>query len=536
MKKDLVKLFLDKGILISPDFIENVPEESYEEFILSLDNLDQNIVYINEDVYEGVKNNKVNDIKWGEFEKSRVLFEKGVKNNYEEFINEFRIEITSNEKLDVTKKELIIKNQGISISIKKDFQIIKQYSENVKKRCVDDFVAYFRYRYNFLKDLLLQRIELQEALSISRVLNKEEGESVSVIGLIKDKRVTKNGHIILILEEMSGEINALITKNSPHFEAAQDLVLDEIIGVTGSVGKDIIFVREFYIPDVPVSNEVKKSSEEEYVVFTSDVHVGSKMFFRDNFLKFIDWLNGKYGSGEQRKISKKVKYLFIVGDLVEGVGIYPGQENDLDVMDIYDQYEDFTKLIDKIRKDIQIIIIGGNHDALRLSEPQPVIDHEIAKSLYQLENVIFLTNPGVVQIGAKENFPGFSILLYHGFSFPYYAEEVESIRKAGRLDRCDLIMKFLLQRRHLAPSHQSTLYIPDPDIDSLIIDKVPDFFISGHIHKLAVSNYRGVTMINSGCWIDQTDYQEKQGMVPDPNKVPIVNLKTREVKILNFED
>ena len=33
--------------------------KSYEEFILSLDNLDQNIVYINEDVYEGVKKVRV---------------------------------------------------------------------------------------------------------------------------------------------------------------------------------------------------------------------------------------------------------------------------------------------------------------------------------------------------------------------------------------------------------------------------------------------------------------------------------------------
>ena len=40
MKKDLVKLFLDKGILISPDFIENVPEESYEEFIKDLNRHD----------------------------------------------------------------------------------------------------------------------------------------------------------------------------------------------------------------------------------------------------------------------------------------------------------------------------------------------------------------------------------------------------------------------------------------------------------------------------------------------------------------
>ena len=97
-------------------------------------------------------------------------------------------------------------------------------------------------------------------------------------------------------------------------------------------------------------------------------------------------------------------------------------------------------------------------------------------------------------------------------------------------------MKFLLQRRHLAPSHGSTLYIPDPEKDHLLIDKIPDFFVTGHIHKTQVLNYRGVTAIGCGCWTGQTENQAKRGIVPDPNRVTLVNLQTREVKILNFGD
>ena len=296
-----------------------------------------------------------------------------------------------------------------------------------------------------------------------------------------------------------------------------------------------MFVNEILFPDVPVNNELKKSDREEYVVFTSDLHVGSKVFFENNFLKFISWLNGEYGGEEHKEIAKKVKYLFIGGDLVEGVGVYPNQDKDLIIQDIYDQYNKLTEYISKIRKDLKIITIGGNHDALRLSEPQPIVDKKIAPGLYELENVLFLTNPSVVNIFSRDGFPGFNILLYHGGSFPYISENVDSIRKNGRLDRPDLIMKYLLQRRHLAVSHTSTLYVPGNE-DHLVIDRVPDFFISGHIHKTVVNNYRNVTLIGCGCWTDQTENQEKRGIVPDPNRVILVNLQTREVKILNFED
>ena len=97
-------------------------------------------------------------------------------------------------------------------------------------------------------------------------------------------------------------------------------------------------------------------------------------------------------------------------------------------------------------------------------------------------------------------------------------------------------MKFLLQKRHLAPSYASTLYVPDTDADFLVIDKIPDFFVTGHIHKAAASNYRGVTLISGSCWQSKTDFQEKVGHNPEPSRVPIVNLQTRQVKMLKFGD
>lgn len=96
-------------------------------------------------------------------------------------------------------------------------------------------------------------------------------------------------------------------------------------------------------------------------------------------------------------------------------------------------------------------------------------------------------------------------------------------------------MKFLLQKRHLAPTHGSNMYIPDEE-DPLIIKEIPDIFVSGHIHQTTVSNYRNVSMINSSCWVVQSEDNAKRGIVPNPCRIPIINLKTREVRIMNFLD
>ena len=73
------------------------------------------------------------------------------------------------------------------------------------------------------------------------------------------------------------------------------------------------------------------------------------------------------------------------------------------------------------------------------------------------------------------------------------------------------------------------------ETDPLVIEKIPDFFVSGHIHRATVSNYRNVTLLNCSCWMSQTDYQEKRGLVPQPARAIYVDLQTRKTKILSFE-
>ncbi|HLD89331.1 MAG TPA: DNA-directed DNA polymerase II small subunit [Candidatus Nanoarchaeia archaeon] len=417
-----------------------------------------------------------------------------------------------------------------------DVKVLFSYEEkDFKKREVGNFVSYFNSRYKSIERMLRQRQELEGVTTISRVIGKKDRDSVSVIGMVSGKRISKTGSILLTVEDITGEITVIINKNRQDLaEIAKSIVYDEIIGVMGTNGGGVIFANNIIFPGVPSNKELKKSNEESYAVFLSDLHIGSSKFLTDEFSRFLQWIRGETENENHRSIAKKVKYVFVVGDLVDGVGIYPRQESELEIKDIYDQYSECARLLEKIPSHIKLIMCPGNHDAVRISEPQPAFMREFSEPIFNLKNALLVSNPSAVTIGIKNEFPGFDVLMYHGYSFDYYVANVDSIRSQGGYDRADLIMKFLLQKRHLAPAHTSTLYIPDSAYDPLVIEKIPDFFATGHIHKSSVSNYKNITLLSGSCFQAKTAFQEKVGHHPEPSRVPVINLQTREIRILKF--
>lgn len=414
-------------------------------------------------------------------------------------------------------------------------RVVFSYKEEPKKREAQDFVDCFNNRYKALEVILKQHIELRNTISINKLVNKKEKENISLIGIVTDKQTTKNGNILLVIEDPTGIKRIIVNKSKPTlFNEAKDIVHDEVIGVAGVSSDNIVFANNIIWPDTPANKELKKAGEEKYALFLSDLHVGSSKFLPDDFEKFLKWINGEMGNEQQRHIAKNVEYIFIAGDLVDGVGIYPEQDKELATKDIFQQYKECADLLKQIPQYIPLIICPGNHDALRISEPQPPLSKDFAKPLYEMNNTIMVSNPSLINIHSSDGFNGFEVLMYHGYSFDYYVAEVDSLRMNGGYDRADLIMKFLLKRRHLAPSHLSTLYIPDTKKDPLVIEKVPDFFLSGHIHKSVTANYHNTTLICGSCWQSKTLFQEKVGHNPEPSRVPIINLQTRDVKILKF--
>ena len=439
-----------------------------------------------------------------------------------QLINKEFIQQLNDEQTLVSTYKNLFSNKKPTVIVKKDFE------QHSNKRTAQDFVSYFTSRYKIIETILSKRQELKNLTAISRVKTTKDRQNVSVIALLLDKQTTKNNNLVLELEDRTGTIKAIIKKDTKVFEQAKDIMMDEVIGVIGTTGQDVLFPTGIIVPDLPI-RELKKSPEEEYMAIVSDIHYGQKSFMHDSFNKFLNWINS------DDPVALKTNYVFIPGDLVEGVGIFPGQEKELSVKDIYDQYKGLAELLSKIPSRIQLIITPGNHDAIRQSEPQPRLSEQYSGPLYQMKNVTLLSNPCWVNIGSTKDFSGFDCLVYHGSSFPYYSNTVESIRSSGRplSERTELVMKYLLQRRHLAPTHSSTLYVPDMK-DNLVIEESPDFFISGHIHRISIGHYRGTDVICGSAWHHDSEYAEKMGQTPDPGKIPIVNLQTRKITIMDF--
>jgi len=521
--REILKFCLEKGFLLDKDVLNIFSE------------------------MEDTNTAKIMIEKIGQYTQKRVIT-KNLFNENKEAVNNIFLALPEESQRRIESLKIKL---GLSIQISKQISTTKTgSSENIKEEnpCsansikilhsfpitnkkieVSDFVKHFRNRFITMKNILQEHSELNNLVSINKIPNNRQG--VSVIGIVSEKKTTKNNNLIFELEDLTGKVTILINQNKPElYQKAQEIALDSIIAVKGSGSREIIFVNDIIFPEATLFDR-KKSPVEEYALFTGDLHIGGNNFLEENFLKFVDYLNGKVPNTPE---TDKIKYLFLVGDLISGVGIYPNQEKDLKHQDIEEQFEKSAELLSKIRRDIQIIISPGNHDAIRIMEPQPLLDEKFAWPLYNMKNVILTQNPAMVNIGAKKEFGGFDVLTYHGYSYHYYANNIEYLMKEQAIHIPEKIMAYLLKNRHLAPTHSSTLYYPYED-DPLLIKKIPDIFVSGHTHKSGVSYYNNILTISSSTWESLTPFQEKMGNKPDFCKVPMFNLKTRGVKILDFE-
>lgn len=221
-------------------------------------------------------------------------------------------------------------------------------------------------------------------------------------------------------------------------------------------------------------------------------------------------------------VAKDIRYMVMPGDLVDGIGIYPGQEDELLIEDVYDQYTELSKLVSEIPDWIKVVMMPGNHDAVRLAEPQPALPQEV-KSLFG-ERIRFVGNPCYLEIEGR------TILAYHGRSMDDFVANIPGL---GYSDPSE-IMRSMLKRRHMAPIYGEKTALAPEQKDYLVIDRVPDIFVTGHIHACSVSDYRGVKLINASTWQSQTAFQRMHNQIPDPAKVPMADLGTGEIWVEDF--
>lgn len=95
-------------------------------------------------------------------------------------------------------------------------------------------------------------------------------------------------------------------------------------------------------------------------------------------------------------------------------------------------------------------------------------------------------------------------------------------------------MRAMAERRHLAPMYGQRNALAPEKKDYLVMEEVPDIFVTGHVHGAGYMEYRGVRMINASTWQAQTDYQKMHNFNPNPGIMPLVNLGTGRVSMKNF--
>jgi DNA polymerase II small subunit len=409
-----------------------------------------------------------------------------------------------------------------------DVRVISDITNN--STCIgdyDEFVGYFRNRYAKLGEMIRGRMSARPIESVRKNGGRRstgEKSEISIIGMVGDIRATSGGHRIAELEDQTGSINVLFSKDGDLKDAA--LLLDEVIGITGLPTSDggLFIPSAVAYPDVPYTNTPRRSGEPSVAALLSDIHVGSDTFLEDGWLRFLDWDNGDHSDADNDLVDR-LRYIVVAGDVVDGIGIYPGQEKELTIKDVYDQYRKAAEYMSMIPRHIRVIMAPGNHDAVRQAEPQPALTQDV-QAMFKQGNITFVGNPATVEI------EGVRVLIYHGRSLDDLVSNLPGVSYA----KPDAAMAELLKRRHLSPVYGGRVMIAPEARDHFVIDPLPDIIHSGHVHTVGVSRYRGVLLANSGTWQDQTEFQKRMNIQPDPCRIPLVELSTGEVKIIKFAE
>ena len=389
---------------------------------------------------------------------------------------------------------------------------------------IDDFSHYFRDRFQKLSKAFARRTDSRDATSLGVALAQPQNQKVKFIAMVMEKR-EKQRRLFLQLDDLEDTATVLVApEEQAAYDVAQKLPLDQVICVSAVRAKGDLFVaKEILLPDIP-DHKAHLADEEVWAVLLSDLHVGSRKFLSKELGRVFDWLNLRVGTSNQMAIAERTKYLVICGDIVDGIGIYPRQEHELAITDLYEQYREAAKYVGRIPDYIETVVIPGNHDPVRQALPQPPIPNDFGEPLYESRKFISLGNP------AEVAFHGVRFLLHHGRSL----DDVLSSAPNMTFTQPEKAMRLQLQCRHLASEYGNRTSIAPERIDHLVIERVPDVFQSGHIHVVRHENYRGTQIINSGAWQAQTDYQRRVGLVPTPGILTALNLQTLQVRLINF--
>lgn len=393
---------------------------------------------------------------------------------------------------------------------------------NIKDLRVQDleknFLKFFESRYDKLRGIL-KRKKLKNLVTTERANEGKLERENSIIILVNDKRTVKNGKGGMIWgEDKQGEMKLFVPLRGRLEEKFDHLLKNSVIACEFHKSRSgLPIVDDILFPNVPFPRKRNRASHSVKALMLSDFHIGSKDFLKGTFKTFLDFIRGET---EKKEEAVDIKYIIVTGDLVDGAGVYPNQERELEITDIKRQYELLYNFVKKIPENKQIIMIPGNHDAAGRLLPQP--PPPFLEDLNDLSNVTLLSNPALVEI------EGVKILLFHGQGFEGIAGDL-----GVSINSPTDITKEVLKQRHLSPLWGGVSNFPTEE-DSLVIETTPDILVTGHLHVADYKEYKGTLLLNPSAFQGRTSWQRELGIEPTPGRFPMVDLKSFKVKFFDF--
>ena len=398
------------------------------------------------------------------------------------------------------------------VSLKNEHRILSDPSSKITSaEGVNGFNRLFSNRFSKLKQIVSNRPAAKMLKSINSVITTKLDNYAYVCGLLSERNsqrsVTK-----LKIDDLTGSMEIIVFDKDLQ-KTANELLIDQFVMLKVKLSKNGgFFTKEIITPDIP-DHFSNRSESETYAVFLSDLHVGNKFFMEKEFDSFVSWLS------DPDPIARKVRFVILAGDVVDGVGVYPNQDKELDYLTVEEQLTKLEEVLSKIPKNIKIFIVPGNHDPGRRALPQPAYPEKYNQNLRKHENFFLVGNPAMISLN------GVKVLVFHGQSI----DDIVKTTPGLSYDNPTKVMRQLLKSRHLSPIYGSQTPIAPEVEDMMVIDEIPDIFHVGHVHVVGFDMYRGVLLLNSGTWQKQTPFQASIGLTPTPGLVVIVNLKTFQV-------
>ncbi|MFX0027275.1 MAG: hypothetical protein ACFE8M_12760, partial [Candidatus Hermodarchaeota archaeon] len=365
-KRIIINALVNSGINITPQSMKSILDlknlqKGLSNLIKELSFIPNFNSHLTESILKKISNEELQKALKRTIEKSKDL-----QNEKESTVDDIRLKQPKSSNLEIKTQEskvqmeelpieLPTKLEDINFTSTESFLIkekskIQQFGTTKSKIKVSPIAKDYEFDYTILKDptgklytngeysdfyqltldkfkklhiLMRKRPEVLSAVSIKNILRLSRDVEISTIGLVKNIRQTKNGNYFLELEDLTGNINVLVRKDSEDKESikiVKRIVFDQMLYVKGMYNSGekfkngIIFADYISKIDIPTDYQPNRSTLPISLALISDTHIGSKEFEEPLFKRFLNFLNGKVGNKKLREIAGRIKYIIINGD------------------------------------------------------------------------------------------------------------------------------------------------------------------------------------------------------------------------------